>query len=96
LGHPQAENRQEAEATLDRFVAKYGPKYDKAATCLAKDRDALLAFYAAPALLRRLTEGRRECNDSPAGEVDQPRLSKEWRQPSPPSDQGGDQSCHLG
>src|SRR3712207_2151815 len=45
----QAENRQEAEAALRRFVAKYGPKYDKAVACLAKDRDALLAFYAAPA-----------------------------------------------
>ena len=44
-----AESREEAEAALDRFVAKYGPKYDKAAACLAKDRGALLAFYAAPA-----------------------------------------------
>jgi transposase-like protein len=45
----EAENRAAAEAALDRFVAKYGPKHDKAAACLAKDRDALLAFYAAPA-----------------------------------------------
>jgi len=45
----EAENRAAAEAALDRFVTKYGPKYDKAAACLAKDRDALLAFYAAPA-----------------------------------------------
>jgi len=45
----EAENRQQAEAALDRFVTKYGPKYDKAATCLAKDREALLAFYAVPA-----------------------------------------------
>jgi transposase-like protein len=45
----EAESRKEAEAALDRFVAKYGPKYDKAAACLAKDREALLAFYAAPA-----------------------------------------------
>jgi putative transposase len=45
----EAENRAGAEAALDRFVAKYGPKYDKAAACLAKDREALLAFYAAPA-----------------------------------------------
>ena len=44
-----AENRKDAEAALDRFVAQYGPKYDKAAACLAKDREALLAFYAAPA-----------------------------------------------
>jgi putative transposase len=45
----EAENRREAEAALDRFVAKYGPKYDKAVACLTKDREALLAFYAAPA-----------------------------------------------
>ena len=45
----EAENRKEAEAALDRFVAKYGPKYDKAVACLAKDREALLAFYAVPA-----------------------------------------------
>jgi putative transposase len=44
-----AENRAGAEAALDHFVAKYGPKYDKAAACLTKDREALLAFYAAPA-----------------------------------------------
>ena len=45
----EAENRAGAEAALDRFVAKYGPKYDKAAACLTKDREALLAFYAVPA-----------------------------------------------
>jgi putative transposase len=45
----EAENRAAAEAALDRFLAKYGPKYAKAVACLAKDRDALLAFYAAPA-----------------------------------------------
>jgi transposase-like protein len=38
-----------AEAALDRFVDKYGAKYDKAATCLTKDRTALLAFYDFPA-----------------------------------------------
>ena len=41
----EAENRADAEAALDRFVDKYGAKYDKAATCLTKDRTALLAFY---------------------------------------------------
>ena len=45
----EAANRAEAAAALDRFVAKYGPKYDKAAACLAKGREALLAFYAVPA-----------------------------------------------
>jgi transposase-like protein len=45
----EAENRQDAEKALDRFVAKYGAKYDKAAACLAKDREGLLAFYDFPA-----------------------------------------------
>jgi putative transposase len=45
----EAESRQEAEKAFDRFLAKYGAKYDKAAACLAKDREALLAFYAFPA-----------------------------------------------
>jgi transposase-like protein len=45
----EAENRQEAEAAFDRFVVKYGAKYDKAAACLTKDREALLAFYDFPA-----------------------------------------------
>jgi putative transposase len=45
----EAQNRKEAELAFDRFVAKYRAKYDKATVCLAKDRDALLAFYAAPA-----------------------------------------------
>jgi putative transposase len=45
----EAENRKEAEAAFDRFVAKYGAKYDKATACLAKDREPLLAFYNFPA-----------------------------------------------
>ena len=45
----EAESRKEAEAAFDRFLAKYGAKYDKAAACLAKDRAALLAFYDFPA-----------------------------------------------
>ena len=45
----EAENRQDAEKALDRFVAKYGAKYDKATACLTKDRDSLLAFYGFPA-----------------------------------------------
>ena len=45
----EAENRQEAEAAFDRFLAKYGAKYDKAADCLAKDREVLLTFYDVPA-----------------------------------------------
>ncbi len=44
-----AANRKEAEAALDTFAAKYQAKYSKAATCLTKDRKALLAFYDFPA-----------------------------------------------
>jgi hypothetical protein len=44
-----AESRKDAEKAFDRFLAKYEAKYDKAATCLAKDREALLAFYDFPA-----------------------------------------------
>src|SRR4051794_41032 len=45
----EAANRKAAEQALDRFVAKYGAKYDKAVACLAKDRESLLAFYTCPA-----------------------------------------------
>jgi putative transposase len=44
-----AANRASAEAAIDVFVEKYGAKYDKAAACLTKDREALLAFYDFPA-----------------------------------------------
>ena len=44
-----AETRKNAEKAFDHFAEKYGAKYDKAVTCLAKDRDALLAFYDFPA-----------------------------------------------
>ena len=45
----QAETRAAAETALDTFAEKYGAKYEKAVTCLTKDREALLAFYAFPA-----------------------------------------------
>jgi putative transposase len=45
----EAEKRQDAEKAFDRFVAKYGAKYDKATACLTRDRDSLLAFYDFPA-----------------------------------------------
>jgi len=45
----QAETRTAAESAMDTFAAKYGAKYEKAVTCLTKDRDALLAFYDFPA-----------------------------------------------
>ena len=44
-----AETRPAAEAAFDAFIAAYELKYDKAAACLAKDRQALLAFYDFPA-----------------------------------------------
>ena len=44
-----AETRKDAESAFDFFLEAYGPKYDKAAACLAKDRDVLLTFYNFPA-----------------------------------------------
>ena len=44
-----AETQAAAEAAFDAFVESYALKYEKAADCLAKDRDALLAFYDFPA-----------------------------------------------
>ncbi|KKL54977.1 hypothetical protein LCGC14_2260020 [marine sediment metagenome] len=44
-----AETRKAAERAFDFFLEAYGPKYDKAVACLAKDRDALLTFYDFPA-----------------------------------------------
>ena len=44
-----AETRKDAEAALDAFIETYRRKYEKAAECVAKDRDALLAFYDFPA-----------------------------------------------
>ena len=44
-----AEGRVAAEKAFDLFVDSYKAKYPKAAECLAKDRDALLAFYGFPA-----------------------------------------------
>ncbi len=38
-----------AEQAFDFFLEAYGPKYDKAVACLAKDRDVLLTFYDFPA-----------------------------------------------
>ena len=44
-----AETRGAAETAFDVFLEAYELKYEKAAECLAKDRDALLAFYDFPA-----------------------------------------------
>ena len=45
----QAETRTAAETAMDTFAEKYGAKYDKAVTCLTKDKEALLTFYDFPA-----------------------------------------------
>jgi transposase-like protein len=44
-----AETKAAAEVAFDAFIESYAVKYEKAADCLAKDRDALLAFYDFPA-----------------------------------------------
>jgi len=44
-----AETKTVAELAFDAFVESYALKYEKAADCLAKDRDTLLAFYDFPA-----------------------------------------------
>ena len=44
-----APDRATAEAAVATFANKYAAKYDKAVTCLVKDRDALLTFYDFPA-----------------------------------------------
>jgi putative transposase len=44
-----APTRAAAERAIDVFVEKYGAKYPRAAECLTKDQDALLAFYDFPA-----------------------------------------------
>jgi transposase-like protein len=44
-----AETKVAAVATFDAFIENHTVKYAKAAACLAKDRDALLAFYDFPA-----------------------------------------------
>ena len=44
-----AEGRDDADKAFDLFIDSYQAKYPKAAECLAKDRDALLAFHDFPA-----------------------------------------------
>ena len=45
----QADTRATAERAFDVFGKTYEPKYPKATTCLQKDREELLTFYAFPA-----------------------------------------------
>jgi transposase-like protein len=44
-----AETRASAQEAMDLFIATFGAKFPKAAECLSKDREALLAFYDLPA-----------------------------------------------
>jgi transposase-like protein len=44
-----APDRTTAAAAIETFAEKYGAKYEKAVTCLLKDRNALLTFYDFPA-----------------------------------------------
>ena len=45
----QAQTREDAEKAFDLFIQTYEPKYPKAAICLHKDREELMAFYDFPA-----------------------------------------------
>jgi transposase-like protein len=45
----QAETREDAHAAFDLFIETFEAKYPKAAECLTKDREELLAFYDFPA-----------------------------------------------
>ena len=44
-----AETRNHADSAFDAFIETYAVKYDKAAACLVKDRETMLAFYDFPA-----------------------------------------------
>ena len=45
----QAETREKAYTAFDHCIERFSPKYPKAMACLAKDKDAMLAFYDYPA-----------------------------------------------
>ena len=45
----QGETKADAEKAFDLFIEIYEPKYPKAAICLQKDRDEMMAFYDFPA-----------------------------------------------
>ncbi len=44
-----APTREHASRAFAAFLTAYAPKYPKAAECLVKDQEALLAFYDFPA-----------------------------------------------
>ena len=45
----QAETKDDVEKAFDLFIKTYEPKYPKAALCLQKDREELMAFFDFPA-----------------------------------------------
>jgi putative transposase len=45
----QAETKDDAGKAFDLFIKVYEPKYPKAALCLQKDREELMAFFDFPA-----------------------------------------------
>jgi transposase-like protein len=45
----QAETKDDAQKAFDLFIKIYEPKYPKAALCLQKDREELMAFFDFPA-----------------------------------------------
>lgn len=45
----QSQTKAGADKAFDLFIKTYEPKYPKAATCLQKDREELMAFYDFPA-----------------------------------------------
>jgi putative transposase len=45
----QAETKDDAEKAFELFIKTYEPKYPKAALCLQKDREELMAFFDFPA-----------------------------------------------
>jgi transposase-like protein len=91
--------RAAAEAAIDVFADKYGARYDKAVTCLTKDREALLAFFDFPAEHwdARQTRSRAYLRRSviePCGprEPCRPRPPSSWcsNSSTPPRKHGGD------
>jgi transposase-like protein len=76
-----AETKAAAEAAFDAFVESYALKYEKAADCLDKDRDALLAFYDFPA-----EHWKHLRTTNPIESVMPKACMRTWRDRAPPHD----------
>lgn len=63
----QAEIRAVVETAVDTFAEKYGAKYQKAVTCLTKDREALLTFYDFPPITGIICAPRSRACSPPSG-----------------------------